>query len=264
MSDEMSEMIRGVMDAIDARDAQEASALGISIDELHEQRAAEESERAAEERARELFELRSERISPMRAGLTPVIANAICRGEISETETIAEVRRWLADPDSRPIMVLTGFTGTGKTVAAAWALGQVGGEYVRAVQLAERHTPYSGDIARNVRPLDPSAGELLVLDDLGTERRNSSGDRDPRFMPALFDVIDQRQGSMRRGTRWIQRRTLITSNLSIARFREEYAKDERIASRLAQSARVHGCGKVDLRRAEVVNNGRNMRRGGAK
>jgi len=109
-------------------------------------------------------------------------------------------------------------------------------EYVNARDLAVRYEPFSGDRERGIAPLNMRA-TLMVVDDIGTERRNADGRRDSRFMPALADVIDSRQ----------RRQTILTTNLTARRFVETYC-DERMSSRLREIAQIVGCGSQDLRR----------------
>lgn len=230
----------------EARDQREATTLSISVDELYARRESEAAHEAAHARHLAACEQRAERIMAISPALTPEMAQAVTQGVLRESPewpAYTAVRRWLLDPASKPILVLASGTGVGKTVACAWALAHMGGEYVRAVELAKRHEPYRAE----AEPLAMAPHELLVLDDLGTETRSAAGALDRRFMPALYDIVDQRQGVMRRGTRWIPRRTLITTNLTKKQFVEAYP-DERIRSRLAQSCTWVALDGVDQRR----------------
>lgn len=155
------------------------------------------------------------------------------------TRALSAVRTWLDDRDARPVLVLSGGVGCGKTVATAAALAKLGGDYVRASDLAARHEPYSFDRDRKIEPLDLGVA-LLAIDDLGTERRNANGQRDGRFAAALSDIVDARQHAGR---------TLITTNLTPKRFADEYC-DDRLRSRLRACAEVEKCGTTDMRNAE--------------
>ena len=220
----------------EARDEREARALSISVDDLYARRESEAANEAAHARHLAACEQRADRIVAISPALTPEMAQAVTQGVLRESPewpAYTAVRRWLLDPASKPILVLASGTGVGKTVACAWALAHMGGEYVRAVELAKRHEPYRAE----AEPLAMAPHELLVLDDLGTETKTADGKRDRRFMPALYDLVDQRQGVLRRGTRWQKRRTLITTNVGMDAFRDaKVYGEERIRSRLRQSA----------------------------
>ena len=242
---DFAEVIEQAQASVMARAEREAERQGITVDQLWEkQRLADEAD-ARHQKATLLAEERAERIRDISPGLTAEVARALCSGGLEDgpaRPAMEAVRSWVAASEPRPLLVLAGGTGTGKTVAAAWALARIGGEYVRAVDLARRSEPYRNE----AEILRPASSELLVLDDLGTEASSDRG-RDRRFMPALYDVIDQRQGVMRRGTRWVPRRTLITTNLTKKQFREQYP-DERILSRLAQCCTWVSLDGVDMRR----------------
>lgn len=244
---DFAQVIEAAQAEVMARAEREAAAAGLTVDELWaRQRATDE---AAERQARHLAasQERADRISAISPGLTAEMAQAVTQGALTdgpEWSAHAHVRRWLADPASRPVLILAGGTGTGKTVACAWALAKLGGEYVRAIDLPKRFEPYRGE----AEPLNVAAHELLVLDDLGTETRTAEGRPDRRFMPAFYDIVDQRQGVMRRGTRWLPRRTLITTNVKRTEFRSKYP-DERILSRLRQSASWVSLEGADMRHA---------------
>lgn len=248
---DFAEVIEQAQASVMARAEREAAEAGVTVDELWErQRIADEAE-ARQQRHLAATEERAERIKAISPGLTAPVAQALCQGALTDDArfpAVRVVREWLANPNSPPIMFLAGGTGCGKTVAAAWALARMGGEYVRAVDLARRSEPYRGEAAELLL-MEPH--ELLVLDDLGTEKRKAApgGDvpADSRFMPALYDLIDQRQGVIRRGTRWAPRRTLVTLNMSKAVFKAKYPED-RIHSRLAQACSWNALSGGDLRR----------------
>lgn len=215
----------------EARERREAARRGITVEEL---RAMAEAEKAAQLREHEARQ-RARRLGPVADRLTVPMFDAIVAGErLDDTPALEAVHDWQRAADRAPVLVLMGGTGAGKTVACAAAMsGRSGAEYVRAADLAVRHEPYSGDLARGVAPLNMSA-PLLIVDDLGTEKRT-----DARFAPALLDVVD---GRMRLDT-------ILVTNLSRRDFMETYAKDERMRSRLAQLATFEGCGRADLRRS---------------
>lgn len=232
----------------EARDGRDALVLGISVDELYARRETDAANEAAHARHLAACEQRAERIAAISPALTPEMAQAVTQGTLRESPqwpAYTQVRRWLLDPASKPILVLASGTGVGKTVACAWALAHMGGEYVRAVELAKRHEPYRAE----AEPLVMAPHALLVLDDLGTETKSADGKRDRRFLPALYDLVDQRQGAIRRGARWQKRRTLIATNVGMDAFRDaKIYGEERIRSRLRQSAQWVSIQGTDGRR----------------
>lgn len=121
------------------------------------------------------------------------------------------VRAWLPSPRAM-LVLLSEEPGLGKTTAAAWALSRLPGRYVRAQELSELRasTRERGRYERLVR------GELLVIDELGTER-DAVDARD-----VLQDVVDVRQR--------LPRRTLLLGNLSKQAFEQRY--DKRTLDRL--------------------------------
>jgi hypothetical protein len=157
----------------------------------------------------------------------PEILVRIVDDTLDDTQALRTVRLWLdiargqraSKSGKRPtVLVLSASVGVGKTVAAAYALAQIGGHHVLAPKLVERMQP------RNPREqataLPAHAGRLFVVDDIGTESGREFGS-------VFFDVIDSRVHS--RATL-----TLITTNLSEHDFCKRY--DLRTMDRL----REHG------------------------
>lgn len=144
---DFAEVIEQAQASVMARAEREAAEAGVTVDELWErQRIADEAE-ARQQRHLAATEERAERIKAISPGLTAPVAQALCQGALTDDArfpAVRVVREWLANPNSPPIMFLAGGTGCGKTVAAAWALARMGGEYVRAVDLARRSEPYRG------------------------------------------------------------------------------------------------------------------------
>lgn len=143
------------------------------------------------------------------------------------------VRRWLtraSAPVGGPVpqfLALCGPTGIGKTVAAAWAIAEVGqGIAISSTELMQ---------ARKERAAALWGARILVLDDLGTEQ-----DEPGKFASALYDLINKRQRE-----RWML--TLITSNLSRTALVARY--DARTVQRIRHRGYI----------ADVL--GRDMRRG---
>jgi DNA replication protein DnaC len=137
-------------------------------------------------------------------------AQAIVDDAPQATRALELVQAWLISP--RPMLVLLGEPGQGKTVAAAWGLARIQGRYVRAQDLCDMRANWR---ERNTYRYHLRTG-MLVLDELGTERDESAA-RD-----TLQDVVDARQR--------LPRRTLILGNLTKAQLVERY--DKRTLSRL--------------------------------
>lgn len=242
-----ADAIAEAMAAFEAQERVKAEKAGLTIDAYRAQVTALEEQRTREEHERQAQATRRRRLAPMLPGMPGKVANALIADELDDTRALRVTKRWVRNPEAPPILVLEGGYGSGKTIAAAWAVAAHGSAvYVRAVDFAIRAEPYSGDLARGIKPLHIRRPALLVIDDLGTERRKANGDPDPRFAPAIYDVFDQRCGPLENGR---PRRTLITTNLDKEAFIARYAADERNVSRLRRDAFFAPCGNTDLRRA---------------
>lgn len=194
-----------------------------------------EAEWQRQREADELFERhtkRSNALQPIRDQLPPKVFGALVREQgVTETPAIAAVRAWLETPRSAPVLVLSGPTGCGKTVAMAYALAATGGLWVTCTQLTRRSVANFGDEAEDYeRTLRARA---LLLDDVGTERMAPEP-----VASMLVEVLEKRQGL----------KTIVTTNLSAADFIGRYA-DKRLASRIARVEWVE-CSGEDMRRAK--------------
>lgn len=132
--------------------------------------------------------------------------------DLDTTPHLAAVQRWWQG--DKAVLVLMGTVGMGKTVAACWALGRLGGVFLRAT-----------DMWRPFQAFDPREQQrvlscrVLVLDDLGREK-------DPaKSVEWLESIVDGRRSN--------GRRTIITTNLDPKGLRARYP-DERLWSRLGQ------------------------------
>lgn len=159
------------------------------------------------------------------------------------TPALAAAKEWWLS--GKPVLLLLGGVGSGKTTAAGWVL-------LRQLEREAGVTHPSGG-----HPVDPAmfatAAEfnglsdyhpesrawlerlcrcaLLVLDDLGTERM---GDGE---LSCVQRVIGERHAT--------GRRTVLTSNLTAEAFRARYG--ERVADRIREVGMVKGSGKTSLR-----------------
>lgn len=145
------------------------------------------------------------------------------------TQVRDATHHFLNDPQLRHL-VLIGGTGTGKSTAAAWVVASVLDNAhwlaARTVDDIERWKPVSS--------LAYSA-QLLVIDDLGTERHSESGWGVETLSSLWVDRID-------RGAR-----TVVTTNLSLPALAQRYG--ERLRSRLNRAdVALVAAGNVDLRK----------------
>lgn len=154
-----------------------------------------------------------------------------CRAEDpGRTDALDHARAFLAQRE-RPILVLLGGTGTGKTTAATWVAREAGGARpgLLPATTMERRGRYEADYSAWV-----DDRTMVVLDDLGVEPMDGKG-----YFAALVDeLVDSAYRNFRR--------LVITSNLDVATVKERIGA--RAASRLAETAIPALCGSVDLRR----------------
>lgn len=206
------------------------------------ERAREEAKRVASGR-REATAQRLKLLEavPLRAGLAPLVAaiprhldaaECDCTSHLGgalpcvtpdgyeDTPCVSLVRRWLdarrKSPQAwKPILVILGGTGIGKTAAGAWAFTRYGGgTYTKSRQLTIAHRSMFGENEAAWRNMCRAG--FAFLDDIGRES-------DEHSIAAIEDFVDERQG----------RPTIITSNLTRADLLGRYGA--RVASRLAES-----------------------------
>jgi DNA replication protein DnaC len=137
-------------------------------------------------------------------------------------------------PDTRPLLVLAGGTGCGKSLAAAWMLmRRKGGRFIPAVDIASlQPRKRAADRERLDELRDLSA--ILVIDDLGTEPI------DDDWRAQLDVLLDQRSGN--------RRLTVMTTNLAGSDFHDEYGV--RLWSRISGLGRYHESTDPDWRQPQ--------------
>jgi DNA replication protein DnaC len=232
--------VRSIFAEVSARleqeDREAAEAAGVTVDEFRRQRTAERTREAnkkqAEQDLRAEAACRSKWIETWKSYLPEASCAELYDGKSQQTDAIRHTKTWLGT--DTPCLILCGGVGTGKTHAAIWAVRERWGEFVASQSLARRIDPWKHEL-EHTRLLHLEA-PLIVLDDLGAEQD------DARFGQALFALVNCRNAS--------DRRTLITTNLTIPQIRPRYG--DRIADRLnamakavqlkGASMRKHGAG----------------------
>ena len=180
--------------------------------------------------AREGRMLRESRLetNKIRTAITPEDYRAIVRGTLDLTKSALRMTRGWVDSvrGSRGAkrhvryLSLVGEKGLGKTVAAAWAIAELGGYYLSANALRELAESRDWrDAERRQAVLDAA---LVVLDDLGTESLS------PETQGYVHRLIDERQ-SVKYGT-------IITTNLDGAAIEARYG--DRAWSRLSHQGAI--------------------------
>lgn len=217
--------------AWDAAHPVEAARYRALVDELEvETRRAEaqEAERLAAERFLRTSAARLERSGAGERSLTEA-ANA------HDTEALTAVKRWLQDA-SKTWLVLCGPKGTGKSVAATWAVRHAittgsTAAFRRASELAK----LSGFDAGAVELEHLKRVDLLVLDDVGTETLSDWA------RAQLHELVDTRHEAYGR--------TILTSNLQWRGTQGLEARlGERVADRIAQAGTVVQVAGASMRR----------------
>lgn len=154
----------------------------------------------------------------------------LIRDCLDDTPPLVRVREWCSKRDAT-VLILGGTVGTGKSLAALWALARTGGQYAHANDLARCWWSYDEHDRRRVEAW--SNTHFLVLDDLGGERRADT------MADTLFDLFDRRK----------DRPTIVTTNLNDKQLRERYPND-RVWSRMAGTV-FSGFSGDDMRRSKV-------------
>ncbi len=228
---DVGEFFQRMKREIEARDAAECEALGITADQLQARRDMARDVMArssAEAAAREAREERMHRARDL--PITDSDVRAIVSGELEETDALKAVREWLAT--AVPILILAGTVGRGKTVAACWAVLMHNGLYMRARAFERLFAHRYGEDEQARQDKFMRAG-LVVVDDIGGREDSADG-----MASYLLDLVDERQHA--------RTRTILITNQPRKALEEMYT-DRRLHSRLAQSATWAGTRGDDLR-----------------
>lgn len=187
------------------------------------------------------FESRRERLmaSPIRDSLGEGDEARILRDRCEPTKALRAVQHWVgkwtgdAASVTRPWLILAGPTGVGKTMAAAWAIAEVGARYVRFPDLIQdwrshrRLESMEGhERQRNAFRVKYGFPGFMVLDELGIE---GPGDLD-EARTALHEFAEIRQ-------RWAHR-TLVLTNKSATELAERFKSGQYDARTLSRIERL--------------------------
>jgi hypothetical protein len=192
---------------------------------------------------------RAERLEALeRAGhplpITPAMQDAIVRGALSRTYALTAALEWRDNAPgsplprkpgvlpSRPILVLHGVTGSGKSVAAAAVLAQTpGARWASGRTLLECYVGSFGETLQRRAVLQTS--KLLVLDGIGDERP----DRADSMADALLDMLAHRT----------HRRTILTTRMTDTLFAKRYSSPP-LSSLFVESADLIAIPTGDMRK----------------
>ena len=235
--------IRTAVEATEARDAALAregvqKALELGFPSVEAMREAKRQEEAFSRQETAIREIREEIVNRLGGRLSDAAAAALLSGAIEATDAVQAVRAWadsLSGQDARPVLVLSGPPGTGKTIAALSFLSSLSDrrrwQFARAVRLGSMFERWSNDAPGEALDIDVP---VLIVDDLGQEPLS-----DRRVIPAIHEILDARKSARRMAT-------IITTNLTIAEAKSRYPDPD--ISRLAESADWISLSGPDMRR----------------
>jgi DNA replication protein DnaC len=164
----------------------EAKALGRTFDEHMD---VIEAGQRRDQANKDQLEQRTAAMDRFQVRIDQRARQSIIEDRVDNTRAIQAVRHWLKD--RRPILVLCGSIGCGKTFAGAFAAAHIGGaEHMSAAELVKSKW--------GKNPM-PKMAAFLLFDDYDTQR---GGDA---FDESFFELMDARCNVGR---------TVITSNLS--------------------------------------------------
>lgn len=190
------------------------------------QQAAMPPERLEQDAARSERDLRDRRLTAARPPIPPQAIDAIVADTLKQTPHLRGLTAALKA--SAAVAVLAGGTGSGKTVAASWAVARHGGRFIHAGLLGRAHEAWDTSTWEEL-----TRCKICVVDDVGDE-----GDPE-RFRPALVNLLSER-APIRGGC------TILTTNFPQAMLEERY-DDHRLWSRVNQSGVYIGKNSEDLR-----------------
>lgn len=212
----------------DLNSLQSAIAKAMRVVPTTDDESVEESERVEKRRARSASLWRSGCRVPDR------VRRAILDGSVEQRHATQVVRDWIEDPNREAVLIISGITGSGKTVAIGTLAAERDVHYVRADDLCRIFSANFGEqLSKQELIRDTKA--LLALDDVGTEMDEA------RMLPTLLEILDARVSES-------ETPTLIATNLTKKLFSERYP-NQRLFSRMAQVKWVEVQGD-DMRRKQ--------------
>lgn len=153
---------------------------------------------------------------------------AVLGGAFEATEATQVVDEWLAG--TKRLLLLSGGVGTGKSVAAGYAIKRSPGRWMHASEIAKAARFENDDRMRELK-----GARLLVVDDLGSEFNDASGWGRAHLTTLLLERYEDNL------------RTIITTNMDGKQW-GAYA-DQRIRDRLVGDGTARVIGGKSKRRA---------------
>lgn len=211
------------------------------------------------------LESRRERLmtSPIRDSLGEGDEQRILRDKCKPTKALRAVQAWVGKwtgkeaSITRPWLILAGPTGVGKTVAAAWAIAEVGARYVRFPDLIQdwRSHRRLESMTHHEKQRDAFRAKyglqgFMILDELGIEGPNDVDDA----RVALHEFAEIRQ-------RWAHR-TLILTNKGAHELAGRFASGQYDQRTLSRIERLLVTGRDGQPMLALELGGSDMRRGG--
>lgn len=158
----------------------------------------------------------------------PRMLAEVAIGEVYTTNPLAAVKRWVESSSKKGwCLVLSSQQGAGKSMAAAWWLSEI----AKTVEVSRMKRWWSSSEIARASTYDQDfvrmfSAEATVVDDLGAEYLDKNGN----FLTKFDEIIDCRYANFRK--------TIITTNLNAAAFKDRYGK--RVADRIRDG--FHGGG----------------------
>lgn len=159
---------------------------------------------------------------------------ALVHDRTKPTRALQFVQAWTLA--SRPMLVLLGDVGVGKTFAASWVLTRKRGRYARAQELVEM---LHGNAQQRDLFWRHARTEVLVIDELGLERDEAEA------RITLHEIVDARQR--------LPRRTLLLGNLTAQQVVQRY--DARTLDRMGMLSDDAGVAVFRTLRGESIRGG---------
>lgn len=173
-----------------------------------------------------------------RSGITERLTaqgiTALVTDQAKPTRALQFVQAWTLA--SRPMLVLLGDVGVGKTFGAAWVLTRKRGRYARAQELVEM---LHGNAQQRELFWAHARTEVLVIDELGLERDEAEA------RITLHEIVDARQR--------LPRRTLLLGNLDAGQVVQRY--DARTLDRMGIRSDDAGIALFRSLRGESIRGG---------